>query len=131
MTEDFRLDGVRTPGRVCRIVAPTLLADVRRAHRAGHVVDPQVVAWVRAVVTAGEEWAVCARASDGGAPDRDPSPSERDLLTAADAASAAGCTASAIRAAVAAGRIEPCRRRPYLFERAEIDRFARARGVTP
>lgn len=124
---DFVLDGIMTPGRVCRIVTPALLRDLKAAATAGQVVDPQVGAWIRAVVQAGEDWAACvdARKADDGADG--PSSSPHDLQTVADVAKRLRCTQANVRRLIVAGQLATVRRKPYLIDRAEVDRLIQER----
>jgi AraC-like DNA-binding protein len=126
-SSDFTLDGIMTPGRVCRIVTPALLRDWQAAKAAGQVVDTQVAAWIRAVVQAGEDWAACVDARKSDADRRPPAHSACDLLTVADVATRFGCSATNVRRLITEGQLTPVRRQPYLIYRAEVERFSAAR----
>jgi len=126
-SSDFVLDGIMTPGRVCRIVTPALLRDLQAAKTAGQLVDMQVAAWVRAVVQAGEEWAACANARKSDPDPQPPAHSLCDLLTVADVAARFGCSAANVRRLIGEGQLAPARRKPYLIDRAEVERLIRQR----
>jgi hypothetical protein len=127
VTSDFALEGIMTPGRVCAIVTPALLRDLRAAARGGQLVDPQVGAWIKAVVDEGERWAACGDARKSTAAPDDPSHSGHDLLAVVDVADEIGCTQSNVRRLIAAGKLSPIRSKPYIFDRAEVERFTRTR----
>jgi hypothetical protein len=140
-SDDYLIDGVICPGRICRLLAPYLTRDVRAAAAQFGEVDAEVAAFVRAVERAGDRYTTCAQAGspDGGnrasfadASNGDAGPgqsaqSDYDPLTTADAATRLGLTSSAVRDAVKHGRLTAVRRSPYLFDPAEVDRFATTR----
>ena len=126
-TGDFVVDGVVCPGRICRLVAPTLARNVRAAYAAYGKVDDELVAWVSAVELAGERWTSYANASESTSPPAGPPNSQSDLLSTSEAAELLGCKAPNVRDLDRRHRITPARTSPYLFERAEINRLIRTR----
>jgi hypothetical protein len=140
-TGDFVVDGVVCPGRICRLVAPTLARNVRAAYAAYGKVDDELVAWVSAVELAGARYAARANASspdvgsresfaDASDPDGQSPRSAQcnyDLLTTADAATTLGITPAGVRDAAKHGRLSAARCKPYLFDPAEVARFATTR----
>ena len=119
---EFRLDGVRCPPRVCRIVTPPLLAALKAALDAYGTVDSEVAAWIRAVQLEGER-DTGVRASEPNIGADESSQSTRDQLTTAELAAELVCTANNVRDLARRGRLTPTRRAPYLFARAEVDRY--------
>ena len=120
---DFRLEGVRCQPRVCRIVTPPLLAALKAALDAYGTVDSEVAAWIRAVQLEGERQ-TGADVSKSTTGLLDPSQSkDREPLTSNEVAIELSCTSNNVRDLARRGRITPTRRAPYLFDRAELDRY--------
>jgi hypothetical protein len=140
-SDDYLVTGVIWPARACRLIAPYLVRDLRAVCERYGAVDPEVVALVCAMERAGARYTACANASAADGVNRESHADasngdagagqlpqlHRDLLTAANAAKQLGCTSSAVRDAVKHGRLTAVRRSPYLFDPAEVARFATTR----
>jgi hypothetical protein len=124
LPSDFIVHGVVCPPRVCRLVAPFLVRSLDEALNSQRALDPELVLWIRAVDLEGRRWAANADVSNQNAAGEEPSQStHHEQLTAADVANELGCKQANVRFHVRKGHLTPARRDPYLFDRAEIDRF--------
>ncbi len=106
------------------MISGLLVRNVGEAHKAQRSLDPELLLWVRAVEQEGRRWATRVDVSDGNAPDEESSQSNHHAqLTAADVANELGCKPANVHFHVREGHLWPARTNPYLFDRAEVDRF--------
>jgi MerR HTH family regulatory protein len=128
LPSDFIVHGVVCPPRICRMVASLLVSSLEEALNAQRSLDPELVLWIRAVDLEGRRWAANADVSESDAPDDESSQStNHEQLTAADVAKELGCQQANVRFHVRKGHLTPARRDPYLFDRAEVNRFLELR----
>ena len=127
LPSDFIVHGVVCPPRVCRLVAPFLVRSLDEALNSRHSLDPELVLWIRAVDLEGRRWATRVDASNDDVSEDEPPQSTHAQLTAAEAAEALGCTPANVHFHVRKGNLSPARTNPYLFDRAELERFKSCR----
>jgi hypothetical protein len=136
-SDDYLIDGVRTPPRVCRLITSLLTNNVRAAYQEYGKVDDELVAWVSAVELAGARYASRADTSSADVGSREsfvdvsgasagPPQSaqfDHDLLSTAEVAKELGCTPANVRDLIRRGRLVPARTRPYMVAAAEARRI--------
>jgi hypothetical protein len=128
LPSDFIIHGVVCPPRICRLVAPLLVRNLDEALRAERSLDPELVLWIRAVDLEGRRWAADANVSNHDvSSEKSAQSTHHEQLTAADVANELGCKQANVRFHVHKGHLTPARRDPYLFDRAEVDRFLELR----
>jgi hypothetical protein len=131
---NFRVEGVICPPRVCALVAPALLRDLRAAHARYGQADPEAEAWIFAVNREANRYnaganangikpsasAACESANDGNG-------DASQWLNAEQAASVIECSASNVRYLARKGRLPAAHTKPYLFDSFEVERYKHSR----
>jgi hypothetical protein len=135
-TSPFRLEGVACPPRVCHLVAPALLRDLRAALRQYGKVDDEVAEWIRAIHLESERYRADANANANGRGPvtrdtcvraKDDTDDAAELLSAKETAIELGCSASNVRYLARHGHLTAAHMKPYLFDLEAVEHYKHSR----